>query len=427
MASSRRRWVVVVLFFLFMLLHQADKLLIGPLTSQIITTFGITEEEMGRVLSGALVIGAVLYPLWGYLYDRYSRPKLLALASLIWGSTTWLSAIAPTYPIFMGTRASTGIDDASYPGIYSLIADYFPPGSRGRVYGILQLAVPTGYLLGMILANLLSPMWGWRGVYYFTGAIGVLLAILIFFGVQDIPRGGGEPELENLAETGLYKFEWSKARDLFRKPTMLLLFAQGFFGVFPWTVITYWFFRYLEVERNYSGDKVIETMVTAVLVLSFATFMGGMVGDWLFKRTPRGRLIVALTGVSMGAVMMTLTLKTPLDNPGLFMVLLAGACFFIPLASANVISTVYDITVPEVRSTALAIQYFIESSGAALAPWMAGLIVTNYGFTLGNAIWMICLVAWTFCLIFFSLVTYRIPRDIAALRQELRYRAEHPG
>lgn len=51
-----------------------------------------------------------------YLYDRYTRPKLLAAAAFIWGATTWLSAVAPTYPAFLATRASTGIDDSSYPG-----------------------------------------------------------------------------------------------------------------------------------------------------------------------------------------------------------------------------------------------------------------------------------------------------------------------
>ena len=32
---SRYRWFVVVVFVLFTLLHQADQLLIGPLTSRI--------------------------------------------------------------------------------------------------------------------------------------------------------------------------------------------------------------------------------------------------------------------------------------------------------------------------------------------------------------------------------------------------------
>ena len=101
--KSRYRWFVVFVFFMFMLLHQADRLLIGPLTTPVMEAFRIDEAQMGAVFTGALVIEAVFYPLWGYLYDRYARSKLLALASFIWGSTTWLSAIAPTYPAFLAT------------------------------------------------------------------------------------------------------------------------------------------------------------------------------------------------------------------------------------------------------------------------------------------------------------------------------------
>jgi MFS family permease len=99
-----------------MLLHQADKLLIGPMTSKIMDDFGITMTQMGAVSTGALIVGAFFYPLWGYLYDRYSRSKLLALASFIWGATTMLNARARTYIQFLFTRSSTGIDD-SLPGI----------------------------------------------------------------------------------------------------------------------------------------------------------------------------------------------------------------------------------------------------------------------------------------------------------------------
>ena len=35
-APSRHRWRIMVMFFLFLLLHQSDKLLIGPLMKPII-------------------------------------------------------------------------------------------------------------------------------------------------------------------------------------------------------------------------------------------------------------------------------------------------------------------------------------------------------------------------------------------------------
>ena len=420
--KSRYRWFVVFVFFTFMLLHQADKLLIGPLTTPIMETFGIDEARMGAVFTGALVIEAVFYPLWGYLYDRYARSKLLALASFIWGSTTWLSAIAPTYSSFLATRASTGIDDSSYPGLYSLISDYFGPAIRGKVYGLLQLTQPLGYMLGLIVATLLSAVVGWRGVFYVTGSLGVLLSILIFFGVREAPRGKSEPELADLEQIGIYRFDRKVALGLFRKRSLLLLFAQGFAGVFPWNVITYWFFRYLETERNYSQDAVLMTMVPVVLVLALGYFVGGAAGDFLFRRTPRGRLLVSMTAVLLGAVLLTITMNVPVEDQTLFLIMLMVTALFIPFAAPNVISTVYDVTLPEVRSTALAVQYFIESAGAALAPLLAGLIAVRS--SLHNAILLICVSTWVVCSIFFAFAAYLVPRDVEVLRQAMRERAE---
>ena len=419
---QRNRWVAVIIFFIFMLLHQSDKLLIGPLTTPIMETFGIDEVAMGAVFTGALILGAIMYPVWGYLYDRYSRPKLLALASAIWGSTTWLSAIAPTYPSFLATRATTGIDDSSYPGIYSLISDYFGPEMRGKIYGLLQLTQPLGYLVGLIAATVLSGILGWRGVFYVTGSLGLVLAVFIFFFVKDAPRGQAEPEMAGIDEQVEYKFEWSKARGLFRKRSLLLLYAQGFVGVFPWNIITYWFFRYLETERDYSEGAILITMAPAILVLAFGYFLGGLLGDFFFKRTPRGRVLVALVGVLVGAVLLFLTMNVPTENQGMFMALLLATAIFIPLASANVLSTVYDITLPEIRSTALSVQYFIESAGAAAAPLLAGYIATQS--TLGNAILSLSVVAWLLGAVFLSVTAYLVPRDVASLRDEMARRAK---
>jgi len=409
---------------MFMLVHQADKLVIATLTPDIMDTFKIDKFKMGLVTSGALIVGAVLYPVWGYLYDRYARPKLLALASFIWGATTWLNAIAPTYPAFLATRATTGIDDSSYPGLYSLIADYFGPSVRGKIYGLLQLTGPLGYLVGMVLAMALSGALGWRGVFYVTGSIGIVLAVVIFFGVRDVPRGSAEPELAGLDELQTYRFNWPTAKALFKKRSLRLLFIQGFFGVFPWTTITYWMITYLEEERLYSDGAIQLTMAIAVLVLALGYPLGGAAGDWLFKRTPRGRAIVAATAVLVGAVLLLVTLSVPIANQGLFLLMLALTAVFIPIAGPNVVCTVYDVTLPEVRSTAMSIQYFIESAGAALAPSIAGYIAIQEGSSLRTAFLVICISTWVLCAIFFAAVAYLVPRDIATLHEQLQARAE---
>lgn len=421
MKPSRYRWFVFAVFFLFMLLHQSDKLLISPLTTPIMEEFGINEAQMGFVFSGAIVVGAVLYPLWGYFYDRYARAKLLALAALAWGLTTGCSAVVRSYPAFLVTRASTGIDDSSYPGLYNLIADYFEPRIRGKVNGFLQVTMPLGYLIGMILATVLGGAIGWRGVFYITGSLGVLLAVVIFFGVREPPRGASEPELQGLEQAGEYRFSWPVARGLLRNRTLLLLIGNGFFGVFPWQVVTFWFFRYLETERGYASGEVLMTMVVAVLALASGYPIGGALGDLFFKRNLRGRLLVSAAGVIAGAVLLTVTLNLPADHKLLFGLLMCVTGMFMPFAAPNVISTVYDVTVPEVRSTANALLNFCEQIGSSAAPTLAGLIAVRS--TLGEAILYISAGAWLVCFVFLLLAAHYAPRDIRELRQKMQERA----
>jgi MFS family permease len=421
---SGYRWFVVAIFFFFMLLHQTDKLMIGSLQVQISDTFQLNDFQWGLVNSGALAVATVLYPLWGYLYDRYARARLLALASFIWGATTWLNAIVRTYGGFLVTRASTGIDDSSYPGIFTLIADYFGPNMRGKVYGLLQLAQPLGFLAGLILGQMVAPLiGGWRSVFYITGSLGLVIAILIYYGVKEMPRGKAEPEFENMPEMQTFKFSWAEAKEIFKKRTMWFVFLQGFAGVFPWNVITFFFFGYLETERGYDANGIIATMAPVILILAAGYFVGGFLGDLLFKRTKKGRILVSSVGVLLGAIFIFLAMTTPLDKPNQFFLFMCLTAIFMPLSSANVIATVYDVTVPEVRSTAQAMEYFVENSGAVAAPAFTGwLILTSQDRTF--SILIICVVAWLLCFFFYLGALRFIDKDTNDLRIQMAERAK---
>ena len=423
--SSRYRWFVVGVFFFFMLLHQTDKLMIGSLQVPVSEAFGIGSREWGFINSGALIVATILYPIWGYLYDRYARTKLLALASFIWGATTWLSSIVRTYPQFLMTRASTGVDDSSYPGLFTLIADYFNPTTRGKIYGILQLTQPIGFLLGMVLALIIAPMiGGWRSVFYITGTLGIVIAAFIYFGVREVPRGKAEPEFEGMPEKEMehFHFSWKEVGEIFKKRTMWFIFAQGFAGQFPWNVIVYFFFGYLMTERGYDNNSVLATMAPVILILSAGYFIGGSIGDALFKRTNKGRIIISSFGVLMGAIFLYLAITTPVENRTQFFILMCLTALFMPLSSPNVIATVYDITVPEVRSTAQAMEYFVENTGAALAPALTGIVAEAIG--LSTAIVVMCVSAWMLCFFLYLGALFTIDHDTHTLRTQMAERAK---
>jgi len=422
---------VVIVFALFMLLHQTDKLLIGSLQIPVSQTFHLNDFQWGLINSGALIVGTILYPIWGYLYDRYSRAKLLALASFIWGATTWMSSIVKTYPAFLATRASTGIDDSSYPGLYSLVADYFDPKMRGKIYGILQLTQPIGYLFGMILALMVAPLLdgrifqleGWRSIFIITGTLGLVMSVVIFFGIKEMPRGQSEPEFEGMDDIGQFRFSWAALKDVLKKRTMWFVFLQGFAGVFPWNVITFFFFGYLMTERGYDNNSVLFTMGPVVLIMAGGYFAGGWLGDWMFKRTYKGRILVSSAGVILGALFLFLALNTPVADRNVFFVLMCLTALFMPFSSPNVTSTVFDISLPEVRSSAQAVEYFVENSGAALAPTLAGAIALAAG-SKQVAIMSVCISAWVLCFFLYLGALFFVEGDIKSLRTQMQSRAD---
>ncbi len=422
--SRRYKWFVVGVFLAFMLLHQADKLLIGQVLGDIQRDFGINDTEAGAIGTGALIVAAIFYPFWGYCYDRFARAKLLALASFIWGATTSLSAVAPNFGSFFAARASTGVDDASYPGLYSLIADYFGPKTRGRVFGLLQLTAPLGFVLSLVLVLTLDALIGWRNIFLLTGGLGIVVGLVIWFGVRELPRGRAEPELESMPEIAAHHFDWQAARSLLHKRALIPLFVQGFFGVFPLNVITFWFFSYLERERQYASAVVFPIMAGAVLTMSAGAVVGGYIGDRLFQRTPRGRLMVSTTGVIASTILLFITLTLPMTAPPLlFGVMLALTGFFVLFSGSNVAATIQDTTLPEVRSTALSVQYFVENIGAASAPLLVGALSTQPGIGLSNAILIVCLITYVLCGAALFFAVWRVPGDVLELRAQMRERA----
>jgi MFS family permease len=418
---NRGAKTTVVVFFIFMLLHQTDKLLIGPLQTPIMDTFKMTYTQWGLINSGALIVGTLFYPLWGWLSDKYNRGKLLAIASFIWGSTTWLSALAPNFKTFLVTRSSTGIDDSSYPGMYSLISDLYSPKVRGKVYGILQLTQPIGYLIGMVVALMLTEaIGGWKNIFIITGSLGIILAVVIYFTVKDVPRGSSETELQGV-EIQQYKFNWKSLSQIFKKKSLWMVYAQGFAGVFPWNVITYYIFGYLGTERGYDETTTLMIMAPAILLMAAGYPVGGWLGDKIFKKHKGGRLIASEIGVVLGMVGLFMAMNTPNEQVLVFGILLGLTAFFMPFASPNIISTMYDVTLPEVRSSAQSVESLIETAGAWTAPILAGVLAdaTSVGFSIK----LICTAAWSLCVVFLLIAIFFIPKDINALHKELEARA----
>src|SRR5260221_5551188 len=93
---------------------------------------------------------------------------------------------------------------------------------------------------------------------------------------------------------------------------MWFIFLQSFVGVFTCNVITDFLFYYLEKEPGYDENSILFTMAPVILILAAGYFVRGAFGDWLFKYTRKGRILVSAISVLIGLILLYLALNSPI-------------------------------------------------------------------------------------------------------------------
>lgn len=118
-----------------------------------IETFGDFSATIHGVIVSSILIGGVITSLIsGILADRYGRPRMIALGSLVFGIGATLETTAFQLPSFIVGRLIKGVGEGIFLStVYVLVAEISPAKRRGTVANIPQLCISSGILLGFFM------------------------------------------------------------------------------------------------------------------------------------------------------------------------------------------------------------------------------------------------------------------------------------
>jgi SHS family lactate transporter-like MFS transporter len=124
-------------------------------------------------------LGAILF---GTLADRYGRKRPLIFCVLYFSLITVLTGLSPNYIFFVICRALYGIGLGGYWGVGASYAmETSPRRFRGVLSGMIQAGYPVGYLLAAVAMQTLTPVFGWRSVFFVGAPVAVLIVVLTLF------------------------------------------------------------------------------------------------------------------------------------------------------------------------------------------------------------------------------------------------------
>jgi MFS transporter, Spinster family, sphingosine-1-phosphate transporter len=387
----------------FVVLASLDNVAIGlvpPLYGSIADTFGVGEAHIALATTVMFLISAVAAIGFAYLGDRTNRKPVLIAGTVIWVIGTVWSGLAGGYTSFVFSQVLAAFGLGGVASVsFSVVSDLISPKRRGVAMSFWGLSQGVGTIAGTLVGGLLGHE-NWRRPFLVVAAVGVV-AMVAYLLTYDVPRGDSQPELSGIAYEE--RIHHDHLPVILARRTNIWLILQGFsaqvaFGSLVWLPVL---FRARAEDQGYStGTAVLVGSVFATLFQlgGALSILGGLAGDRLQRRTPRGRALVASIGVLAAVPFYVVLFFVPMrinvpDGAGSGAVIAAvladvfteptvGAClatavFALALTSANSpnwFAMIADVNPPEHRGTVYSLGNLVNGVGRAAGNGLVGAV-----------------------------------------------------
>jgi len=437
--SKNRRLPTLIALGFGNFIDQGEAQAMGALQSSILRFFPmVTSSQFGLMETLRAILQTVSSPFWGYASDRFSRKKVMMFGTGFWGLWTIAVGLAPSFELLLILRALSGLGlGCLMPASFSLLADHFAQERRGSALGFIGFLGLLGTIIGVLALGFATDGDNWRWGFVGLGLSSVLSGLLIWFWVDEPPRGAAEPELKNLVTHETESKHCITVKDMLstlRVPTVWVAIIQGAIGNIPWVVMGIYFIRWMIIDLGYGEGTMLNhpkgsahIIFAAILIGSaIGNLLGGIIGDASEKINPKyGRTFIGQISIFSG-VPLTYFLFTQ----GNF--LSFGQMFALAFFTALMIAwpghgakepMLQAVVSPQLRSSAFAVVQVIEGGLSAFGGWIAGSLVDSIGIRQAM-LWTIPF-PWIFCGLFFTLFYFTYPSDAAKARQHIaEYRDE---
>ena len=373
-AVGSRAWIALITLIIVYALNFLCRQLPNILGKPIEDSLHISDGQFGRItgLYFALFYCTIGIPV-GWLADRTSRTKVLALACAIWSIATMSCGLVATYPLFVLSFLIVGFGEAGgVPPSYAIITDYFPPGRRGTALGLFNLGPPIGMALGTAFGAAIAAAFSWRYAFIFLGAVGVLAVIAILVLVPEPQRGGLDraPDKMSVTKTGFLQ----TLVMFFSRPALILAaLAAG-----ATQLVTYGAGNFVVIllmrEKGMTLHEVsIYYTLLVGICMSGSMFVSGRVIDHFTRRWKQAYALVPAISLTLAIPFFIAFVSTPTWS--LALLFLIGPMFLNYFYLSSTVTLVQEEVRPDQRVMSGALLLLVMNfMGLGLGPPIVGAV-----------------------------------------------------
>ncbi len=178
-------WFAFAMTMALMMVDYLDRQVIVSLFPHIKAEWGLSDTQLGALVSIVSVTVALAALPVALLADRWSRVRSIVVMATVWSLATISCLFTRNYGQLMAARALVGLGEAGYGSVgAALIAGLFPARLRAGLLAAFFASASVGSVLGVMLGGLIAARWGWQAAFGVVGLPGLLLA-LMYMKVRD--------------------------------------------------------------------------------------------------------------------------------------------------------------------------------------------------------------------------------------------------
>jgi MFS family permease len=343
---------------------------------------GLSNTQLGLVLSAFAIPYAFFQIFGGFLADRFGPRKLLFLVGILWGLSTVFTGFATGMAMLFAARLALGFGEgAAFPGATQAMSRWLPADQRGFGQGVTHAFARLGNAVAPLLVAMMIVAFDWRASFWVLGVVSLGWAALWIYHYRDRPADHprmGDVELSELSPAQRADQRPPVPWGALLRRILPLTFVDFTYGWMLWVYLTW-------IPSFFAGSYGLKLtqyalFSTLVLLAGVAGDMGGgVLSDSLLRRT--GSLRVARRSALVGGLLGSFVFILPtlfIHQLGLVTVCLAVAFFFLELTNPVLWSIPMDVA-PDHAGTAGGLMNTGFGIAGILSPAIFGLLVDQTG------------------------------------------------
>src|SRR5690606_20985546 len=189
MPPKRRRWFIISVIFLAIVFNYYDRQIVSILKPMLKEEFALGDDGYALVLNVFTVFYALMYPVAGWLVDKWGERKVMLAGIIGWSMACFGGGVSHSFGPFLFFRGLLGAaEPTNFPAQLKVVTVWFAGKLRATANSLCVAGSSIRAIIAPPMVAWLAIKYDFHTVFIIAGVIGLIVALLWFLIYTEPPK-----------------------------------------------------------------------------------------------------------------------------------------------------------------------------------------------------------------------------------------------